>query len=200
MYNNIPDNSCIIDDAHLTALTSALDDMLLKAYAIKLLHKKINLECTFTLLFYEITRNLYAHYRLESQGDLDQTEKDNILTFLAREGYKENSESLKNQLITELEIGYGKNEEEKILKNFYINLLNEACTEIDLIISAFIACKNNEEDLGQVLSKTLKDLNNKGMDGENGTMPCIIDVLAVFCNPFLQKVAKKNVGHCKTIL
>ena len=62
LFNNIPDY--VVSENEITSV-AYMDQTALKNYADRLLKSKIQIESKFTLLFFEITKDLYAHYKLE---------------------------------------------------------------------------------------------------------------------------------------
>ena len=62
LFNNIPDY--VVSEDEITSV-AYMDQAALKNYADRLLKSKIQIESKFTLLFFEITKDLYAHYKLE---------------------------------------------------------------------------------------------------------------------------------------
>lgn len=127
IYNNIPDYCFEPSQLHILRNMSKVE---LQSYAMTLLKKKIEIEAKFVLLFHEITRDLYAEYKLRS-SKLSEEHKGNVLTYIARKGYKDCAESLEVELISQLTHGYEMHDEQRILKNFYIEKLNESCIFID---------------------------------------------------------------------
>lgn len=174
IYNNIPDYW--YESAQLYILSN-MSKVELQSYAISLLKKKIEIEAKFVLLFHEITRDLYAEYKLRS-SKLSGEQKDNILTYIAKKGYKDCAESLEAELISQLTQGYEMHDEQRILKNFYIEKLNESCVFIDLIISCAEACKNPEADFTGVIQNTYQKSVSEGLDDRNGTMKHLEEVFA----------------------
>lgn len=73
LFNNIPDY--VVSEDEITSV-AYMDQVALKNYADRLLKSKIQIESKFTLLFFEITKDLYAHYKLEMTDGLSQKNKD----------------------------------------------------------------------------------------------------------------------------
>lgn len=189
LYNNIPDY--VVGPDEITCV-GIMDEKNLYSYAEKLLRSKIDIESKFTLLFFEITKNLYAHYKLESATELSEDNKNSILNYIGRNGFKEYGGILKGKIQKELESGYEENKEQKLLKDFYIYELNEACIFIDIIVAACVACKAEDSDIIECIQGVYQDSVNLGMDGEKGTMPCIVDTLAIdtqFLSDAKQRIA-----------
>ncbi len=189
LYNNILDYS--VSPNEITCV-SMMDEKSLCNYADELLRNKIKIESKFTLLFFEITRNLYAHYKLESATELSEDNKNSILDYIGINGFKEYGDILKEKIQKELASGYEENKEQNVLKKFYINQLNEACIFIDIIVAACIACKAEDSDIIECIQGVYQDSVNLGMDGEKGTMPCIVDTLATdtqFLSDAKQRIA-----------
>lgn len=179
LYNNIPDY--VVDPDELTCV-HYMNEQELSGYAERILKKKIEIESKFTLLFYEITRVLYAYYKLENTDKLSQENKDSVLSYIGRDVYRQHSSSVEQDLVNELTKGYDENKEQKVLKDFYIKQLNEACLFIDILISGAEACKDENSDIIKSIQDTYQNQVNQGMDGENGTMPCIVDTLSTDTN------------------
>ena len=190
LYNNIPDY--VISEDEITCV-AFMDEVSLKNYANRLLVNKISIESKFTLLFFEITRDLYAHYKLEQTSELSKYNKTSILNFIGKNGYKEYGNVLEQKIQTELQSGYEYNDEKKVLKDFYIQELNEACIFTDTIIAGCIACKKNNDDIIDAIKQAYQNDINRGMDGYNGTMPCIVDTLAT--NQVFLALAKTEVSE-----
>lgn len=174
IYNNIPDYC--YEPAQLYILRNMSRDEL-QSYAMTLLKKKIEIEAKFVLLFHEITRDLYAEYKLRS-SKISGQHKDNVLTYIAEKGYKDCAEQLETELISQLTQGYEIHDEQRILKNFYIEKLNESCIFIDLIISCAEAYNDSETDFIKVIQNTYQKSVNEGLDGSNGTMKHLGEVFA----------------------
>ena len=146
LFNNIPDY--VVSEDEITSV-AYMDQAALKNYADRLLKSKIQIESKFTLLFFEITKDLYAHYKLEMTDGLSQKNKDAILGYIGRVAYKEYQNLLEERIKVELQSGYDENKEKKVLKDFYIQELNEACVLTNIIIQGCVACKqdNNKTEL-----------------------------------------------------
>ena len=85
LFNNIPDY--VVSEDEITSV-AYMDQAALKNYADRLLKSKIQIESKFTLLFFEITKDLYTHYKLEMTDGLSQKNKDAILGYIGRVAYK----------------------------------------------------------------------------------------------------------------
>lgn len=131
LFNNIPDY--VVSEDEITSV-AYMDQVALKNYADRLLKSKIQIESKFTLLFFEITKDLYAHYKLEMTDGLSKKNKDAILGYIGRVAYKEYQNLLEERIKEELQSGYDENKEKKVLKDFYIQELNEACVLTNIII------------------------------------------------------------------
>lgn len=140
LFNNIPDY--VVSEDEITSV-AYMDQAALKNYADRLLKSKIQIESKFTLLFFEITKDLYAHYKLEMTDGLSQKNKDAILGYIGRVAYKEYQNLLEERIKVELQSGYDENKEKKVLKDFYIQELNEACVLTNIIIQGCVACKQD---------------------------------------------------------
>ncbi len=189
LYNNIPDY-CISTD-EITAISIA-GKAGIQSYAKKILEEKIKIETRFTFLFYEITRDLYAHYKLKQNSKLTNEQKKKVLVFLARKDFKDYAEKLENIFETTLRNGYETHKEQNILKNLYIKELNEECLIIDIMITGFSSAVQGSDDIIANLQMTYQEMTNKGLDGMNGTMPVIVDTLAkdkIFLKQAKAKVA-----------
>lgn len=60
----------------------------------------------------------------------------------------------------------------------YNNMPDYSCILIDEIIACAVAYKKSENDFIEVIQNTYNDSINAGLNGNNGTMKCIVDVLA----------------------
>jgi len=187
LYNNIPDY-CISPD-EITAVSIA-GKRGIQSYARKVLEEKIKIETKFTFLFYEITRDLYAHYKLEQNSKLNDEQKENVLAFLARNNFEEHAEKLENIFKTTLRNGYETHKEQNNLKNIYINELNKACLMIDIIITAVSSTVQGDDDISAKIQMIYQEMMSEGLDGMNGTMPVIVSTLAKD-NTFLQQAKTK---------
>lgn len=107
IYNNIPEYC--YEPSELFILKT-LNKAELQNYAMNLLKKKIEIEAKFVLLFHEITRDLYAEYKLR-KSKLSQEHRDNVLVYIARKGYKDCAKQLENELVSQLNLGYQKQDE-----------------------------------------------------------------------------------------
>lgn len=179
LYNNIPDY--VINEDEITCVGLMTTEHL-SEYAYKLLHKKIEIESKFTLLFFEITKNLYTHYKLEAENQLSDYNKESILKYIGKKGFKDYGGILKEKIKAELESGYVDNKEQKVLKDFYIQELNEWCIFADIIVAGCVACKDEQTDIISTIQNIYQRDVNMGMDGYNGTMPCIVDTLKTNLN------------------
>ena len=175
LFNNIPDY--VVSEDEITSV-AYMDQVALKNYADRLLKSKIQIESKFTLLFFEITKDLYAHYKLEMTDGLSQKNKDAILGYIGRVAYKEYQNLLEERIKEELQSGYDENKEKKVLKDFYIQELNEACVLTNIIIQGCVACRQDKEDIISIVQQTYQKSIENGLDGNMGTMPCIVDTLA----------------------
>ena len=175
LFNNIPDY--VVSEDEITSV-AYMDQVALKNYADRLLKSKIQIESKFTLLFFEITKDLYAHYKLEMTDGLSKKNKDAILGYIGRVAYKEYQNLLEERIKVELQSGYDENKEKKVLKDFYIQELNEACVLTNIIIQGCVACKQDKEDIISIVQQTYQKSIENGLDGNMGTMPCIVDTLA----------------------
>ena len=189
LYNNIPDY-CISPD-EITAVSVAGREGI-RSYAQKLLEEKIRIETKFVFLFFEITRDLYAHYRLEQNKTLTKEQRDNVLWFLARGDFETHADEIENKFKEALKEGYKDHKEQNVLKNLYINELNEACLLIDIMIAGVSSSLSGKTDIIADIQSTYNEMISKGLDGVNGTMPVIVDTLATdvaFLNLAKTKVA-----------
>ena len=177
IYNNIP--RYIVTEDELTCLRY-MDETALGKYAYKLLKKKIEIESEFTLYFLEITKDLYAEYKLKAIDCFSKTNKKSILRFIAQSTNKDYKKMLEDKIQKELLSGYDENEEKSILKNFYMHELNEACILVNLIINAAIAYIKEQDDIIKYIQIAYKESISNGLDGiknNEKTMPHIVDIL-----------------------
>lgn len=191
LYNNTPDY--IIDEVEIT-MVHLLRETDLQAYAMKVLERKIKIEIKFTQMFFDITRSLYAHYRLNKafNNGLDDTKMDILLRFLVKDLFKNCAENFQSRLQIELENGYANNNEKRIHKNYYINELSKACSVIDIWISGIIAYMKNDDDIISAMQNGYQDVQRRGLDCADGTMQSIVDTLAqdtAFLNAAKSKIA-----------
>ncbi len=129
---------------------------------------------------------------MESTTELSEGNKTSILNYIGRNGFKEYGGILEEKIKKELESGYEDNKEQSVLKNFYIHELNEACIFIDIIVAGCIAYKDEDSDIIKCIQDTYQNSVSLGMDGKNGTMPCIVDTLATdtqFLSDAKQRIA-----------
>ena len=104
--------------------------------------------------------------------------KDAILGYIGRVAYKEYQNLLEERIKVELQSGYDENKEKKILKDFYIQELNEACVLTNIIIQGCVACKQDKEDIISIVQQTYQKVLKVVWMEIQGTMPCIVDTLA----------------------
>ena len=167
LFNNIP-NYCVSPD-ELTCV-SIMDDVSLSNYANNMMCKKIDIEAKFVFTFYEITRDLYTHYKIESIPNLSKIQKHSIMTYIGRKGIDEN---IKQKLIDELKSGYEQNNEKKTIKDCYIKELNEACLISDIIVEGCRVCEDQNVDIIEHIKNIYQTSINSGLDGKNTTMKYI---------------------------
>ena len=139
-------------------------------YANKMMSKKIAIEAKFVFTFYEITRDLYAHYKIESIPNLSKTQKQSIMSYIGRKGFDEN---IKQKFVDELKTGYEQNDEKKVIKNCYIKELNEACLISDIIIEGCRVCEDQNIDIVEHIKNIYQTSINSGLDGKDTTMKYI---------------------------
>lgn len=175
LYNNIPDY--IISPDEITVVGLMNEDEL-GSYSRRILAKKIEIETKFTYLFYEITRDLYLHYKLDDNSVLADDQKDKVLVYLISDGHKERAIEVEKRIRSTLEDGYANHDEKNMHKNLYIKELNEACLMIDIMISGFSSVVKQCTDIVSDIQRTYQEMLNRGLDGFNGTMPVIVDTLA----------------------
>lgn len=167
LYNNIPDY-CVSPD-ELTCVC-ILDDVSLSNYANNMMSKKIDIEAKFVFTFYEITRDLYTHYKIESIQNLSKTQKQSIMSYIGRKGFDEN---IKQKFVDELKSGYEQNDEKKAIKDCYIKELNEACLISDIIVEGCRVCEDQNVDIIEHIKNIYQTSINSGLDGKNTTMKYI---------------------------
>lgn len=174
LFNNIPDY-CISED-EITCIYF-MDDFSLKKYAYKLLDEKIGVESRFAYLFYEITKNLYLEYRLQEIGDFTEKEEKGVWNFLGRKEAREEGNTIIEAFKDVLKTGYEQDKEQNLLKEKYIDKLNEACQIIDVILAGCIACRDEGSDIIEAIQAAYDESVTRGFDGINGTMPGIVTQL-----------------------
>lgn len=94
LFNNIPDY--VVSEDEITSV-AYMDQAALKNYADRLLKSKIQIESKFTLLFFEITKDLYAHYKLEIAMVDSNLQREKILPSEKAFAYKMRLEAMKHQ-------------------------------------------------------------------------------------------------------
>lgn len=174
LFNNIPDYC--VSDVEMNCIYHMSDNDL-KKYAYQLLNTKIDIESRFSYLFYEITRNLYLEYRLSEMNKFTENQEKGIWEFLGRKEFQENQEVVTNEFKNALKVGYEQGKDQNILKEKYIDVLNDACKVIDLTLAGCAACIENQIDIIEAIQKANAESDSKGFDGLNGTMPGIVSVL-----------------------
>ncbi|MBQ4522103.1 MAG: hypothetical protein IJA10_04025 [Lachnospiraceae bacterium] len=102
IYNNMPDYC--YEPLTLMVLSN-MNKEELKNYSRHLLAKKVEIEAKFVLLFHEITRDLYAEYKLRGTK-LSQDDRDRVLNFIGVKGYRDCAKQLEAELVGQLEQGY----------------------------------------------------------------------------------------------
>lgn len=177
-YNNIPDY--IINPDELMCV-EIMDEHGLREYTQNVLKKKIEIECKFTALFYEVTRDLYAHYKIESAHELSEDNKESLMFYIGKSIYEERGKEFAERIRAQLSSGYEEGKEQNTLKEFYIQELNEACLLIDVLVAGAVACKAENSDIIDGIQSAYQEAVDKGLDGQNGTMPYIVDTLTSNC-------------------
>lgn len=74
--------------------------------------------------------------------------------YIGRVAYKEYQNLLEERIKVELQSGYDENKEKKVLKDFYIQELNEACVLTNIIIQGCVACKQDKDDIISIVQQT----------------------------------------------
>ena len=92
--------------------------------------------------------------------------QDSLLSNISRDIYRQYGSSLEQELISELTKGYDEKKEQKVLKEFYVRKLNEACLLIDVIIAGAKACKGEKSDLIKEMQDAYTHSVDLGMDGD----------------------------------
>lgn len=175
IYNNIPDYVITPEEIEFTACVG-WDE--LKSYAYRMLDKKIDIETRFIYIFVEIMSLLFFAYKLDLTPDLTEEEKQSIDNWI-REVYRQNRDEKKMIEIKDaLRNGYMVNDEARVIKNKYIEILNRECIFIELILNGCLAVKEKKKDILSVLQLTYEQVVQDGLDGNNGTMKYIDDVLS----------------------
>ncbi len=173
LFNNIPDY-CVSDD-EITCVYH-MGNEALKKYAYKLLDEKIGVESRFAYLFYEITKNLYLEYRIQEIGKFTESETKGIWDFLGRKEFRESKDKLVDDFCNILHKGYEQGKDQNLLKEKYIDLLNDACKIIDLTLAGCVACIENDSDIIAAIQTAYDESVAKGFDGKDGTMPGIVSL------------------------
>lgn len=176
IYNNY--QNCNITSKELTYVSFMGGTEILK-YANIMKTKKIDIESSFAVLFFEIVRLLYLEYRKENIASLTEHQK-GILSYMSEQSSKENVSIYKNKFTETLEKGYEVNDEEKTLKDDYIDALNEQCVFINLFIELTLNYTNEEISLVDLLQTKYAELKANGFDLDSSgkeTMKNIVDEL-----------------------
>ena len=139
LYNNVA-HYCFDETQYSLVLN--LEKLCLKQYAQKLLDKKIDIEMRFISAFLQIMIVLYANYRLRME-DISDPSYSNLLNYIGRQDYSKTLEKITSDLKT----GYNINNEERILKNSYLEALEENCVFVNILIKTVQKCNNPSADL-----------------------------------------------------
>lgn len=171
IYNNFKDY-CITDD-EITSVYM-MDYASLKNYAYNLLEKKIEIESKLALLFYEIAKDLYLEYRLSAYSFFTEKEEYGIWNWLGRKAFADCNESITQDFKNALRAGYDIGKDANVIKEKYIERLNEACQIIDVTLAGCKGCIEGEEDLIAIIQQEFSLIKSKGFDGQGGTMKGIV--------------------------
>lgn len=189
IYNNLPERVFTPDELSLYMFMT--DDALI-LYANKLLETKIEIETKFSYAFMQVVNTLYANYCLDSNCNIQDFAKDNILKLLCRDMSEALREDyyldLKNSLID----GYNdNNKSQQYLKKKYIELLTQKCVITHMIIQT-VENVDSEEDLYAFMCNVAVNVKNNGFN-ETDTMKTISSELDND-SVFLQ-FAEKEIGN-----
>lgn len=187
IYNNIPDYVITPEEIEFTAYVGWEE---LKNYAYRMMDEKIDIEARFIYIFAEIMSLLFFAYKLDLTLGLTEEEKHSIESWI-RKVYRQNGDEQKmNEIKDALHNGYMVKDEARVIKNKYIEILNRECIFFELILNGCVAVKEQKEDILSVLQSTYEKVVQDGLDGRNGTMKYIDDVLATDSN-FLEFAKQK---------
>lgn len=197
LYNNIPDY-CVTPD-ELDYIT-IFNEQEIQYYANNLLRRKIEIECNFITLFYEISRDLYAYYKIERTPELSESNKQSLLNYIGRNGQKKYVPIIKKDFKEQLINGYNCGRELQVLKKYYIDELNEACRIIDVIVTGSVSCKNPESD---IIADMYNEYQSSEFVNQDKTMDNIVDILSTdtkFLNVSKIRISNmlKKTGYTKT--
>ena len=138
LFNNVP--YIVWNPAEYTIALS-FTGTTLKNYATHLLTEKIEIETKFAVVFLRIMSLLYLAYRLDNSG-VDNKRYGSLMDYIGNEDLERDRATLKSSLVA----GYAAGEEEKQLKNTYIDLLEEKCFFIDTIIRLVSILNQDDPD------------------------------------------------------
>lgn len=189
VFNNIPDYILTPEELECTAIMGWEE---LKSYAYRMLEQKIDIEVRFIYLFLEIMRLLFLQFILDSRSELTANEKSAVLTWVGRNYSIDSKDAKVKELKASLVHGYKIKDEQKVIKDKYIEMLNEECVFEQILVEGCVACKASNSDITAVIQKAYKKAVSSGLDGRDGTMKYIDSVLAQDAS-FLQ-VAKSKIS------
>lgn len=178
IYNNY--QKCCVTPDELTCTLFMSNSEICK-YANLTKTKKIDIEINFAVLFLETVRLLYLEFRKKNMPSLTEEQKGMISYYIGKQVNKENITKYKNEFTNILEKGYETNNEEKTLKDSYIDALNEECISINLLIELIMNYENKEVSLIELLQKKYAELIACGFDTdspEKETMKNIVSELS----------------------
>lgn len=105
----------------------------MKQLRCRVLRKKLNIVIInrlsreiYLVFFYEITNNLYVGYRLFEVNTFTENQEEGIWEFFGRKEFQENKEVVTNEFKNALKVGYEQGKDQNILKETYIDVLNDA--------------------------------------------------------------------------
>lgn len=138
LFNNVP---YVVWNPTEYTIALSLTGTSLKNYAAHLLTEKIEIEAKFVAAFLRIMSLLYLAYKLDNSGG-DNKRYDRLLDYIGSEELEKDRTTLKSSLVA----GYAVGEEEKQLKNTYIDLLEEKCFFIDTVIRLVSILNQDDPD------------------------------------------------------
>ena len=130
-WNNIPTYDVSKDLLDLQTIFDTTKSTLL--YINKITNAKMQCELAFSHFFlYEIL-TIYTYTSITSKKDIPQNEQLYALRFVYERLIKNNN-NYRKLLQQAYEEGYEKNDPQRIVKNFFIDCIRDACLKIDILI------------------------------------------------------------------
>lgn len=171
LYNNIPDYIVNPDSFNMLMLFKKND---MRVYAETILEKKIEIESKFTALFCMIIKELYAYYIFQYSKEFTAEQLINIYEFIANGN---NPKYLITIIAKKLREGYKMHDEAKQLKEVFLEIIEDECSEIDMLYAMFSATIKDKKDILSEIQKGYTKRVQRVTQRENGTMKYIVDTL-----------------------